>query len=283
MSLKYNIALSSVLSACLLAAGAAEARGDGRPEWLQRDSLTVTQLGTVPSWSVTGAVSAAKGSKLEKSFTQNVLNTLYGEIPGLTVMQGSGEPGADSPSLNARGYNTLETTDRSVLIIVDGFESTLDNLSVQEIESVYLLKDATAAALYGMRAANGVLYVTTKRGSIKPLEINFSAQVGFNTPFKTPKFVDSYTYATLYNEALENDGLSAGGAGGVSGRRQRVGHGAESAHAAAGFPAGDEKAESAHSKDPDVFPQRGFGHPETGAPGHRRAVPAGGRLFGGVL
>ena len=211
MSLKYNIALSSVLSACLLAAGAAEARGDGRPEWLQRDSLTVTRLGTVPSWSVTGAVSAAKGSKLEKSFTQNVLNTLYGEIPGLTVMQGSGEPGADSPSLNARGYNTLETTDRSVLIIVDGFESTLDNLSVQEIESVYLLKDATAAALYGMRAANGVLYVTTKRGSIKPLEINFSAQVGFNTPFKTPKFVDSYTYATLYNEALENDGLSAGG------------------------------------------------------------------------
>ena len=159
MSLKYNIALSSVLSACLLAAGAAEARGDGRPEWLQRDSLTVTQLGTVPSCSVTGALSAEKGSKHDKSFTQNVLNTLYGEIPGLTVMRGSGEPGADSPSLNARGYNTLETTDRSVLIIVDGFESTLDNLSVQEIESVYLLKDATAAVLLSAFT----VFTTTKR------------------------------------------------------------------------------------------------------------------------
>ena len=175
-------------------------------DWLQEDSVVVNQFGGVPEWSVSSAVSTVKGSKLEKSFTQNVLNTLYGELPGLTVMTGSGEPGADSPTLNARGFNTLSTTDRSVLVIVDGFESTLDQLSVYEIESISLLKDAAAAALYGMRAANGVLLVTTKRGADMPLEVNFSAQAGVNTPFNRPEFLDAYNYATLYNEARVNDG-----------------------------------------------------------------------------
>ena len=156
---------------------------------------------------VVGAMSTVKGSKLEKSFTQNVMNTLYGEIPGLTVMQGSGEPGNDSPTINARGFNTFSTTDRSVLVIVDGFESTFDQLAVQEIESVPLLKDAAAAVVYGMRGANGVLLVTTKKGTVKPLEVNFSAQLGFNTPFRTPKYLDSYGYAYLYDEARVNDGL----------------------------------------------------------------------------
>lgn len=177
-------------------------------DWLQEDSVVVNQFGGVPAWSVSSAVSTVKGSKLEKSFTQNVLNTLYGELPGLTVMTGSGEPGADSPTLNARGFNTLSTTDRSVLVIVDGFESTLDQLSVYEIESISLLKDAAAAALYGMRAANGVLLVTTKRGADMPLEVNFSAQAGVNTPFNRPEFLDAYNYATLYNEARVNDGLT---------------------------------------------------------------------------
>ena len=176
-------------------------------DWLQRDSVIVNQFSAVPAWSISSSISRVKGSKLEKTFTQNVLNTLYGEIPGLTVMTGSGEPGSDSPTLNARGFNTLSTTDRSVLVIVDGFESTLDHLSVHEIESITLLKDASAAAIYGMRAANGVLLVTTKRGAIMPLQVNFTAQAGINTAFNRPEFLNSYDYARLYNEARVNDDL----------------------------------------------------------------------------
>lgn len=185
---------------------AAKAQENSPSTALQADTLT-TQFADIPIWSTNAAVSTIKGQKLEKSFTQNVLNTLYGEIPGLTVVSNGGDPGSDSPTINARGFNTLETTDRSVLVLVDGFESNLENLSVQEIESVTLIKDA-AAAVYGMRAANGVLLVKTKRGSVKPLEVNFSAQAGFNTPITMPKFLDSYNYALLYDEARRNDGLA---------------------------------------------------------------------------
>lgn len=209
MTIEYKKLIIAILPVCLLASPFAQAQEVvDIPGWGKRDSVTTTLLTDDPSWKVASAISTVKGERLEKSFTQNVMNTLYGQIPGLTVMQGSGEPGSDSPTINARGFNTLNTTDRSVMVIIDGFESSLDQISVQEIESVSLLKDAAAAALYGMRAANGVLLVTTKRGAIKPLEINFSAQLGFNTPFKMPKFLDSYGYAQLYDEARVNDGLS---------------------------------------------------------------------------
>lgn len=156
----------------------------------------------------TFSTSTVSGSRLEKTFTQNVLNTLYGELPGLTLTKGSSEPGADSPSFNLRGYNTMTNTDRSVLVIVDGFESSIDNLSAYEIESVTVLKDAAATAIYGMRAANGVMVVKTKRGTVKPLEVNFSAQAGVNFAVNRPEFLNSYDYAMLYNEARQNDGLT---------------------------------------------------------------------------
>lgn len=208
MTIKYKKIIVAILPMCLLFARPTQAQESvDIPGWGKKDTVVTTLLINDPAWKVTSAISTVKGERLEKSFTQNAMNTLYGQIPGLTVMQGSGEPGADSPTINARGYNTLSTTDRSILVIVDGFESSLDQLAVQEIESISLLKDA-AAVLYGMRAANGVLLVTTKRGSVKPLEVNFSAQLGFNTPFKMPKYLNSYNYAMLYNEARVNDGLN---------------------------------------------------------------------------
>lgn len=182
-----------------------------RESWMQRDSVIATQFGDIEQSHNSSARATVKGVKLQKSFTQNVMNTLYGEIPGLTVMQGSGEPGSDSPQLNARGLATFGGSARStrdVLVIVDGFESTLEQLTVHEIESVTLLKDAAATAIYGMKGANGVLLVTTRRGCIAPLEVNFSAQVGINAARRMPKFLDAYDYATLYNEARQNDGMT---------------------------------------------------------------------------
>lgn len=183
-------------------AGAQESQG------VQRDTIVNTLFGPEETWMNVSSVSAVKSEQLQKSFTQNVMNTLYGEIPGLTVMSGSGEPGSDSPTINARGFNTFNTSDRSVLIIVDGYEGTFNNLCIDEIESITLLKDAAATTLYGMRGANGVLLITTKRGIEGPLKVSFSAQAGVNMPFRSPKFLDSADYATLYNEARVNDGLA---------------------------------------------------------------------------
>ena len=161
--------------------------------------------GRQPAWKITSALSTVSGNDLQKVFTTNLGNTLFGRLPGLTVGQNGGEPGNDSPSLTARGVNTFGTG-RDLLIMVDGFEGTYEQLVPDEIESISLLKDASATAIYGLRGANGVLLVTTKRGSDSPLVVNFSTQQGFHTATRLPQFLGSYDYARLYNEGLKNDG-----------------------------------------------------------------------------
>jgi TonB-linked SusC/RagA family outer membrane protein len=160
---------------------------------------------TQPAWMVTSAVSSVSGEELRKSFASNFANTLYGRLPGLTMLQGGQEAGVDSPSLFSRGVGTFGR--RDMLIIVDGFESMFEQLVPEEVESVTLLKDAAATAMYGRRGANGVLLITTKRGKEGPLKVNFSVQQGFEGATRLPDFVGSYDYARLYNEALTNDGL----------------------------------------------------------------------------
>lgn len=177
-----------------------------------RDSVSIKHenisYGSLPSWMVNGATSAVKEDKLSKSFTTNLGNTLSGRIPGLTVIPNGNEPGNDSPTLYIRGLNTYGTG-KSVLVIVDGVESPYESLTPDEIETVTVLKDASATALYGSRGANGVLLVTTKRGTNSPMLITFSTQQGFRQAQRSPEFLGSYEYARLYNEALVNDGKTA--------------------------------------------------------------------------
>ena len=128
-------------------------------------------------------------------------------MPGLTVGQQSSEPGNDAPTLHARGIGTFGSG-RDVTIIIDGFPSTYElfqQLTPQEIESVNLLKDAASAAIYGNKAANGVLLVKTKRGVNAPLELKLGVRFGMQQPTRLPDFLDSYDYARLYNEAMVND------------------------------------------------------------------------------
>jgi len=167
-----------------------------------------TGYGDQPSWIVTSAISSVSGNDLQKSFTSNLGNTLFGTVPGLTVMQNGNEPGQDSPSLYIRGLNTYGTG-RSVLVIVDGIESSYEQLVPAEIESVSVLKDASATAIYGSRGANGVLLVTTRRGSKGQMVVNFSIKNGFTQAQRLPDFLGSYDYARLYNEALANNGKPA--------------------------------------------------------------------------
>lgn len=154
-----------------------------------------------------GAVSGVSGDDMSKTFSTNVANTLYGKIAGLTVMQSGAEPGNDAPTFRSRGVSTFDSG-RDVTVVIDGFPSSYElfqQLSPSEIESVELLKDAAAAAVWGNRGANGVLYVKTKRGQNQPLQLNVKAQYGLQAPTRLPEFLGSYDYATLYNEARVND------------------------------------------------------------------------------
>lgn len=180
-----------------------------RVDTLLQNDINRVAYGIQPKWMTTGAVSSVKGNEL-KSFVPNIANMLNGQIPGLVVQQWGCEPGADSPAMNARGVNTYGSG-TGLFIVIDGFQSTeayFQQLTPQEIESITLLKDASATAIYGSKGANGVLLITTKRGTSDKIKINFSIQSGFQQPLRLPEFLGAYDYATLYNEALVNDGKS---------------------------------------------------------------------------
>lgn len=156
--------------------------------------------------SSTAAVSSTSGEILYKTPVANLSNTLYGLLPGLTVSQGSGEPGKDAANLKIRGVGSYNYGDYAVF--VDGFQTTfnyLEYLSPAEIESFSILKDAAALAPFGMKGANGVIWVTTKKGTPGKMNVKLQARTGFQEPINLNKPVGSYDYARLYNEAISND------------------------------------------------------------------------------
>ncbi|SOD99357.1 SusC/RagA family TonB-linked outer membrane protein [Spirosoma fluviale] len=179
-------------------------------------ALAVTNIGfgNLPTQRVTSALSTVYGSDLEKNFSLNLGNTLYGRLAGLSVTQGGSEPGASTPNLFVRGVNTFGAAGNAPLYIIDGYISNgagpsnaFMQLVPEEIETITVLKDASATAIYGARAANGVVLVTTKAGKAGPLRISFTTRQGFNQAQYVPKFLNAYNYSVLYNEALSNDGL----------------------------------------------------------------------------
>lgn len=178
------------------------------PDTTQYDDSVQVGYEKQPLWKVTSAASRVEGEKLERSFTTNVASTLYGRLPGLTVMEGSNEPGFSigSNSMFARGVGTFRNEAQKMLLLVDGYECDFTQLSSFEIETVTLLKDASATAIYGARGANGVLLITTKKGSISPLTVSLRAQVGFQQARRMEKYMGGYEHASLYNEAYKNDG-----------------------------------------------------------------------------
>lgn len=145
-----------------------------------------------------GAIATATAEDLSHKTSINASNLLYGLLPGVQVLQNANNAWGDGASLLIRGMGTMSS--RSPLILVDGFERSLNYLSGTEIASVTVLKDAASTALYGVKGANGVILVTTKRGEKAAPEINFSYQFNMGTPRKLPKFVDGYTYAQALNE-----------------------------------------------------------------------------------
>ncbi|WP_316766461.1 SusC/RagA family TonB-linked outer membrane protein [Pedobacter frigiditerrae] len=138
------------------------------------------------------------GEELTSFPTPQVGLMLYGKLPGLYVVQNSFQAGADEPNLSLRG--------RSPLVVIDGVPRSYLSINPEQIESITVIKDALGTALYGMKAADGVLLITTKRGANIPKQIRVTSQYGLQQQINTPKFLDAFKYASLFNEALINDG-----------------------------------------------------------------------------
>lgn len=166
--------------------------------------VEVVAYGVQKKVSITGAISSMKGDDLLKTPAGSISNILSGQVTGISSVQYSGEPGADAADIYVRGIATWE--DASPLIQVDGVEREMSQIDPNEIESVTILKDASATAVFGVRGANGVILITTKRGAEGKAKVSFSTSAGVNLRTKELEFANSYQYASYYNEREINDG-----------------------------------------------------------------------------
>ena len=174
-------------------------------ESLFLEDAVVVGYGVQKKVNLTGAVASVSTKELEGKPIINVLEGLQGTTPGLIIRQGSSTPGG-SPSLNVRGLNTMNNNDP--LVIIDGIEGSLANLNPNDIDQISVLKDASSTAIYGSRASNGVILVTTKKGEEGQVALEYDMTVGLQQATALPTIVDSWVYAELYNEAAVNSGRS---------------------------------------------------------------------------
>ena len=156
----------------------------------------------------TAATQTISGEELEKTAAISLKDALYGKLLGLTALKQGGFSGSDGygATLNVRGNQT--TSENNLLILVDGIERSIDYITVAEVESVTVLKDAAAVALFGYQGTNGAILVKTKRGITTGNKISVSYDHKFTFNPKVADFVDGYTYANAINKARANDGLS---------------------------------------------------------------------------
>ena len=174
------------------------------------DEIVVVGYGKQKKESVTAAISTMSTKELVQTPQANVSNMLVGRMPGLVAVQRSGAPGEDASSLLVRGVSTF-TDNTEPLVMIDGVERpNFNGIDPNEIESVNILKDASATAIYGVRGANGVVLITTRKGSKSKPSLSYSANVSLQQPTALPHYLNSADYATLYNEAQKNDAYASG-------------------------------------------------------------------------
>lgn len=162
------------------------------------DEVVVVGYGTQKKATLTGSVSSVGGDDIKKMSPVNITNTLAGKTAGVIANTRTGEPGEDNADILIRGKGTLGST--SPLIVVDGVaDRSFGRLNPDDIESISILKDASAA-IYGARAANGVIVVTTKRGKEGKVKVNYNGNLSFSQPTRIPEMLNSYQYATYVNE-----------------------------------------------------------------------------------
>ena len=174
------------------------------------DEVVVVGYGTQKKVNVIGSVSSINyGTLSEGRSIVSPSASLAGLAPGMSVMQGSGQPGSDGATIRIRGLGSFSTSSFSPLVLVDGVEWSLDNVNPNDIENISVLKDAATTAIYGTRGSNGVILITTKTGSEKNPQVTYSFKEIIQNPYSDLHFVSDYAdYMELMNEASENMGTS---------------------------------------------------------------------------
>lgn len=171
------------------------------------DEIVVIGYGTQKKSNISGSVSQVDQKEIEKNPSPNLSNSLVGNATGIIATQRSGEPGNDGSNIFIRGIGT--TGNKDPLYVIDGIvrsASDFAQISSDEIATFSVLKDAASSAVFGVRAGNGIILVTTKRGKSGKMQIGFSSNLGVQERTRIPEFLNSYEYSTLYNEALTNQG-----------------------------------------------------------------------------
>ncbi len=171
---------------------------------LNLEEVVVVGYGTQKKANLTGSVANVNNKLIESRPITSVSAGLQGLLPGVTVTQRSGQPGADSGTIRVRGTGTFNVADP--MVIVDGVESTMNDIDANDIESISVLKDAASAAIYGSKAANGVILITTKRGKAGQSQVSYSGLVGWQDLTELPKYATSAEYAEMTNQAYLNVG-----------------------------------------------------------------------------
>jgi TonB-linked SusC/RagA family outer membrane protein len=169
------------------------------------DDVVVIGYGTQSKPTITGAISSISGKEILRAPVSNIANALAGRATGITATQRSGEPGRDVANIFIRGLATINSANARPLILVDGVERELATIDPYTIESLNILKDASATAVFGVRGANGVIIITTKTGSVGKPQFSFSSNLAMQNPIRLPEMLNSYDFATLRNEAGLND------------------------------------------------------------------------------
>ena len=175
----------------------------------QLEEVVVVGYGTQKKVNLTGAVATVSGDDMVKRPVPNPTTMLQGMVPGLSLVQGTGQPGDESITLRVRGQGTYSSAGSDPLILIDGVPGNLTSLNANDIESVSVLKDAASASMYGARAANGVILVTTKTGKDDQLRVTYNANFGIHIPTRMLDLITySPDYMKLFNEARTNSGTA---------------------------------------------------------------------------
>ena len=177
------------------------------PDERMLDEVVIVGYGQQKKASVVGAIAQVSTKELTQSPVSNVSNALAGRLPGMITVQRSGEPGSDMANMYIRGISTFGSN-QSPLILVDGVDRDIRMMDVSEIESISILKDASATAVYGVRGANGVILITTKRGQLGKPKVTLRSEYAVLTGLRYPEYINAAEYAGLMNEARDNAGVA---------------------------------------------------------------------------
>jgi TonB-linked SusC/RagA family outer membrane protein len=171
---------------------------------VKMDDVVVIGYGTQKKESVVGSISTVSVKEIRQTATTSLANAISGRLPGIITRQSSGEPGFDAASVYIRGMSTW--VNNKPLVLVDGIEREMSSVNPEEVESLSVMKDASATAVYGVRGANGVVLINTKKGKHGKPQVSFRTETAFLNSLSERNYIDGYEYALLMNEGNENSG-----------------------------------------------------------------------------